>query len=155
RHRLRLGSLRHDPGGAGRLDAGRRELALRRQHAAASRGRLTRMRGAAALYLCALLTAAAVPAVAADREHAGTAPMLFSSDAVQYDDELGLVVAKGHVEISQNDQTLLADTVTYNQRTDTITASGHVSLLQPTGDVVFADFVELHDDMREGFMRNL
>jgi LPS-assembly protein len=114
------------------------------------------MRRTAALCLCALLTAATVPAAAAEREHAaGTTPMLFSADEVQYDDELGLVVAKGHVEISQNDQTLLADTVTYNQRTDTITASGHVSLLQPTGDVVFADFVELHDDLREGFIRNL
>ena len=114
------------------------------------------MRGPAALYLCALLVAAAASAAAAERERgAGATPILFSADEVQYDDELGLVVAKGHVEISQNDQTLLADTVTYNQRTDTVTASGHVSLLQPTGDVVFADFVELHDDLREGFIRNL
>lgn len=113
------------------------------------------MRGTA-LCLCALLATAAVPAAAAERERAGSAaPMLFSADEVQYDDELGLVVARGHVEISQKDQTLLADVVTYNQRTDTITASGHVSLLQPTGDVIFADFVELRDNMREGFLRNL
>ena len=69
--------------------------------------------------------------------------------------ELGLIVANGHVEISQNDQVLLADTVTYNQRTDTVTASGHVSLLQPTGDIIFADFVELHDDMSDGFVKNV
>lgn len=114
------------------------------------------MRGAAVLCLCALLAAAALPAAAAGPERGGSGkPILFSADEVQYDDELGLVVAKGHVEISQNDQTLLADTVTYNQRTDTVTASGHVSLLQPTGDVIFADFIELHDDLREGFIRNL
>jgi LPS-assembly protein len=113
------------------------------------------MRGTA-LCLCALLATVAVPAAAAERERADSAaPMLFSADEVQYDDELGLVVAKGHVEISQKDQTLLADVVTYNQLTDTITASGHVSLLQPTGDVIFADFVELRDNMREGFLRNL
>ena len=111
---------------------------------------------AAVLCLSALLAAAAMPAAAAGPERGGSGnPILFSADEVQYDDELGLVVAKGHVEISQNEQTLLADTVTYNQRTDTVTASGHVSLLQPTGDVVFADFVELHDDLREGFIRNL
>ncbi|HEX7969708.1 MAG TPA: LPS assembly protein LptD [Stellaceae bacterium] len=110
----------------------------------------------AVLWLSALLAAASLPAAAATAERgAGRSPILFSADEVQYDDELGLVVAKGHVEISQNDQVLLADTVTYNERTDTITASGHVSLLQPTGDVVFADFVELHDDMRDGFVRNL
>ncbi|HET7593827.1 MAG TPA: LPS assembly protein LptD [Stellaceae bacterium] len=114
------------------------------------------MRGLAVLCLSAVLATAAVPAVAAGPERTTSgSPILFSADEVQYDDELGLVVAKGHVEISQNDQTLLADTVTYNQRTDTVTASGHVSLLQPTGDVIFADFVELHDDLREGFIRNL
>ena len=47
----------------------------------------------------------------------------------QYDDQLALTVAKGHVEISQGGEVLLADTVSYNQRTDTVTASGHVSLL--------------------------
>src|SRR5512135_168992 len=81
-------------------------------------------------------------------------PVLFLADEVQYDQELGLVVAKGHVELSQQDQILLADTVTYNQRTDTVTASGHVSLLQPTGEVLFGDFVELHDQMRDGFIQN-
>ncbi len=114
------------------------------------------MRGLAVLCLSALLAAAAAPAAAVGPERGRSSnPMLFSADEVQYDDELGLVVAKGHVEINQNDQTLLADTVTYNQRTDTVTASGHVSLLLPTGDVVFADFLELHDDLREGFIRNL
>jgi LPS-assembly protein len=82
-------------------------------------------------------------------------PLAFSADEVQYDEDLGLVVARGHVELSQNDQILLADTVTYNQRTDTITASGHVSLLQPSGDILFADYVELHDDMRDAFLQNL
>jgi LPS-assembly protein len=115
------------------------------------------MRGVAVLCLSALLAGAAMPAAAASPERGAGSnnPMLFSADEVQYDDELGLVIAKGHVEVSQNDQTLLADTVTYNQRTDSVTASGHVSLLQPTGDVVFADFVELHDNLREGFIRNL
>ena len=81
--------------------------------------------------------------------------MLFSADEVQYDEDLGLIVAKGNVELTQRDQILLADTVTYNQRTDTATASGHVSILQPTGDIVFADYVELHDNMREGFLQNV
>lgn len=85
----------------------------------------------------------------------GEAPVLFVADEVQFDQELGLVVATGHVELSQKDQILLADTVTYNQRTDTVTASGHVSLLQPTGEVVFGDYVELRNDMRDGFITNI
>jgi LPS-assembly protein len=82
-------------------------------------------------------------------------PVLFSADEVQYESQLGLVIAKGHVELSQEQQILLADTVTYNEQTDTATASGHVSLLQPTGEVVFADYMELHDNMRDGFLKNV
>ncbi|MBV9967778.1 MAG: LPS-assembly protein LptD [Alphaproteobacteria bacterium] len=83
------------------------------------------------------------------------APVLFQADEVQYDEQLGLTVAKGHVEISQGGQILLADMVSYNQRTDTITASGHVSLLDPSGDIVFADFMELRDSMKDAFVQNI
>jgi LPS-assembly protein len=83
------------------------------------------------------------------------APIVFQADEVEYDDQLALTVAKGHVEISQGGEVLLADTVSYNQRTDTITASGHVSLLSPTGEVVFADFMELRDSMNNIFAQNV
>ncbi|HEV3176290.1 MAG TPA: LPS assembly protein LptD [Stellaceae bacterium] len=82
-------------------------------------------------------------------------PVLFVADEIQQDEQLGLVVAKGHVEFSQKDQTLLADIVTYNQRTNLVTASGHVSLLDPSGSVVFGDYMELTDDMRDGFIQNV
>ena len=83
------------------------------------------------------------------------APVLFQSDEVEYDEQLGLTVARGHVEISQGGEVLLADTVSYNQRTGTITASGHVSLVQPTGEVVFSEFIELRDSMNTGFAQNV
>jgi LPS-assembly protein len=83
------------------------------------------------------------------------APVVFRADEVEYDDQLALTVARGHVEISQSGRVLLADTVTYNQRTDTVTASGNVSFLQPTGEIVFADFMELRDSMNEGFARSV
>jgi LPS-assembly protein len=82
-------------------------------------------------------------------------PVLFLADEIQQDDQLGLVVAKGHVEFSQKDQTLLADVVTYNQKTNLVTASGHVSLMDPSGEVVFGDYMELTDDMRDGFVQNV
>ncbi|GGF25245.1 LPS-assembly protein LptD [Aliidongia dinghuensis] len=84
-----------------------------------------------------------------------TVPVLFSADEVNYDDEYGLVIARGNVEISQGNRTLLADMVSYNQRTDTVTASGHVSMLQETGDIVFGNYVELTDSMREGFIQDV
>jgi LPS-assembly protein len=83
------------------------------------------------------------------------APILFQADEVQYDDQLALTIAKGHVEISQGGEVLLADTVSYNQRSDTVSASGHVSLLMPTGEVMFADFIELRDSMNNAFAQNV
>jgi LPS-assembly protein len=89
------------------------------------------------------------------QQDGGKPPMLVTADELQYDQDLGLVVAKGHVELSQNDEVMLADTVTYNQRTDTVTASGNVSMTQPTGDVAFADYMELHNDFRDGFIKDV
>ena len=82
-------------------------------------------------------------------------PVLFNANEVQYDQDLSLIVARGNVEISQNDQVLLADTVTYNQRSDTVTASGHVSLLTPSGEIVFAEYMELTHELRDGFVKDV
>src|SRR5947208_14312164 len=101
--------------------------------------------GAVVAWLCATAPAAAQFSAGGHRERG--APVLFQADEVQYDDQLGLTIAKGHVEISQGGEVLLADQVGYNQRTDTITASGHVSLLESTGEVAFADFMELGASM--------
>jgi LPS-assembly protein len=82
-------------------------------------------------------------------------PVLFSADDVNYDDQLGITTARGNVEITQGGRTLLADVVSYNERTDTVTASGHVTILQETGETVFANYVELTDEMRDGFIKDV
>ena len=69
--------------------------------------------------------------------------------------KIGLVVATGNVEFTQSGRTLLADSVTYNQRTDTMTASGNISLVEPTGEVIFADHIELTGSMRDGVIENM
>jgi len=105
--------------------------------------------------LAVLALAGEVRAAGNEARPTTSQPLLFTADEVQYDQDLGLTVAKGNVEISEGDQILLADTVTYNQRTDTVTATGHVSLMQPTGDIAFADFMELHDNLRDGFIKDI
>jgi LPS-assembly protein len=59
------------------------------------------------------------------------------------------------VEISQGERVLHADSVSYNLRDDIVTASGNVTLLDPDGEVVFADYVELTGDLREGFIKDI
>jgi LPS-assembly protein len=82
-------------------------------------------------------------------------PIVFMADELRVDQDLSLVVAKGNVEIAQGRRRVLADTVTYNQRTDMITAAGNVSLLEPTGEVIFANYVELTDQMNDAFAREI
>ena len=80
-------------------------------------------------------------------------PAVLQADEVEYQDDREVVVARGNVEISQGERILLADQVSYNLQTDVITAEGNVSLLQPTGEVAFADYVEITGDLREGALR--
>ena len=82
-------------------------------------------------------------------------PVLFKADQLRNEQHLGLVVATGNVELSQGARTLLADSVTYNRREDTVMATGNVSLLEPTGEVIFADRVNLTGDLRNGLIENM
>ncbi len=75
-------------------------------------------------------------------------PVLLKADQLRHERKLGIVVGRGNVEISQGDRILRADTVSYNQKTDILTATGNVVLLEPTGDITFADFVELSGDFK-------
>jgi len=82
-------------------------------------------------------------------------PALISADQVSYDESLEVVTASGNVEISQGGRVLLADSISYNLRNDVVIASGNITLLEPTGEVIFAQYVELTDDLREGFVRDI
>jgi LPS-assembly protein len=110
------------------------------------------------LGLLGLVVFAAPPAAAQDEKSSRTnrnAPIVLRADEVEYDSQLALFVARGNVQVTQNGMVLLADTVTYNQRTDTITASGHVTLTQPTGEIMFAQYLELRDAMTQGFANDV
>ena len=120
-------------------------------HAAAS-GR--RLMGFVRLIPAVLaLTLLVTGTVAVAQEIDPETPVLLSADELSFDEDLGLATARGNVEIVQGERVLNADAVTYNQRDNIVTASGNVVLLEPTGEVLFAEFAELTDDMREGFLR--
>ncbi len=82
-------------------------------------------------------------------------PALISADEVTFDEDLNIVTASGNVEISQGERIVKADAVSYNINTKVVSATGNVALLEPTGDVLFAEYVELTDDLGEGFIRDI
>tara|TARA_R110002110_G_scaffold284986_1_gene499128 strand:- start:105267 stop:107396 length:2130 start_codon:yes stop_codon:yes gene_type:complete len=104
----------------------------------------------AAICLLAMV-ASGPPAFAQDVD--SEQPVLMTADDLSFDEDLGTATARGNVEIVQGERILNADAVTYNQRDDIVTATGNVVLLEPTGEVLFAEFAELTSDMREGFLR--
>ncbi len=95
------------------------------------------------------------PACLAQDATSGKSPVLITADQVTYDRDLGIVVASGHVEVSQEDRVLKADTLTYNERQKTVSASGNVALLDNTGNIAFADYMELSQDLKNGVIQNI
>lgn len=79
---------------------------------------------------------------------------LLEADEVEYDQNTDTVTARGAVEISQNDRVLRADAISYNRRNGVVTAAGNIALLEPTGDVMFGDYLQVTSDFKEAIVEN-
>lgn len=82
-------------------------------------------------------------------------PVDFTADRLQHDEDKQTVTAIGNVELIQSERVLKADKMIYNLSTDVVIAEGHVVLMEPNGDVHFADKVQFSDKMRSGFVEGL
>jgi LPS-assembly protein len=130
---------------------------------------LRRGNGVAALPRVGLVAAILVAAGAVRPLHAQSAftqsgpsapvhsdqPVTFTADSVEYDRDQSLVTATGHVEAWQNDHVLHADKVTFDRNTSVLAAYGHVVLMEPDGEIMFADYAEMNQGMKEGVLRDM
>ncbi|MBB2197537.1 LPS-assembly protein LptD [Gluconacetobacter sp. 1c LMG 22058] len=82
-------------------------------------------------------------------------PVTFQADTVSYDNAQGIVTWSGNVQIWQNDHVLRADTVTYDRTTGIAAARGNVAIVEADGTVLFSDYAELSNGMRDGIMTRL
>jgi LPS-assembly protein len=82
-------------------------------------------------------------------------PVTFTADQVEYDRENALVIASGHVEAWQNEHILRADRITFDRNTGVAAAHGNVVLLEPSGEVLFADYAEMSQNMRDGVLKDM
>ncbi len=82
-------------------------------------------------------------------------PVAFTADNFEYDRATGIVTASGHVEAWQNDHVLRADKITFDRNTNVAAASGNVVIVEPDGQVLFADYAELTQGMREGVLKDM
>lgn len=95
----------------------------------------------------ATTTAPTAPGAAAEE---GETPVQLTADQITYDRELGIVSAKGRVEIVQEGRMLVADQVSYNLKQDIVSASGNVVLNEPKGETLYTNYFELTGDLKEG-----
>lgn len=83
------------------------------------------------------------------------AQMLLQADQLVYDNDAEVVTAKGNVQIDYDGYNLVAEKVTYNQKTKRIVAMGKVEILEPDGNKIYADHIDITDDFGDGFLNAL
>ena len=93
---------------------------------------------------------AAAPVAPATAEE--NPPVALESEEIGYDQEHHIVIARGKVEAAQGNYVLMADQVTYYQLRNLVVAEGNVVMMQPSGEVLFADQATLKDDMKVGII---
>jgi LPS-assembly protein len=82
-------------------------------------------------------------------------PVTFTAEQVEFDETTDTVTARGRVEAWQGQRVLRADTFTYNRATGIATATGNVVLIEPEGQVLFAERAELSGGMRDAVLEGL
>ena len=105
-----------------------------------------------------LLVAAALSARPIDRARttgARQGPGPAAGRPHQLDRKTNVVTAEGNVDVVQGGRHLFADVLHYDQNANTIDAEGNVTLLEPNGDALYADRLELSDDFKNGVAQQL
>ena len=105
--------------------------------------------------LASAVLAGGAPAAARIAGVLDEGPVLLSADTLAYDRDSGVATAAGGVELTSGDRILRADAVSYDERRDLVVARGGVAILEPSGDVLFAEYAELSDGLRNGFMSKI
>jgi LPS-assembly protein len=107
-------------------------------------------------WLLALVALFAVlPVARAQQQDPRLAQTLLLADRMDYDSKTRVVTAEGHVEVIQGDRHLWADRLRYDQNADRIDAEGNVTLLEPSGEALYADQLTLTGDLKNGVAKQL
>ena len=83
------------------------------------------------------------------------AQMFLESDELIYDDASNTVAAVGNVQIAYDGYTLVAERVTYDRASGRVLAQGAVEIVEPNGNRVFAQEIDVTDDFQNGFVSAL
>jgi LPS-assembly protein len=131
--------------------------------AAGNRGILGTLGGAllSAVAACGLILPSAGPILAQSsvdgsviKPPPGTKMLLTASELV-YDQDSKTVTAVGGVQIHYGGYKLVAKRVEYNQATGRMTAIGDIEMIEPNGNRIYGDKVDVTDNFANGFIEAL
>jgi len=105
------------------------------------------------LFLIGIISFISVSGHASTTKETLSSPLLLKADELRHEEELGIVVAEGHVVASNGHQIVEADRLIYNKKLNMITATGDVFLYEEDGSVVKSNYVELSDNFKEVFLQ--
>ncbi|WP_182085697.1 LPS-assembly protein LptD [Aureimonas sp. ME7] len=81
--------------------------------------------------------------------------LFLEADTVTYDSDKQVVTAAGGVQIDYGAYKLVARNIVYDQASRRLVASGDVELVEPTGNRIYADSIDVTDDFANGFVQAL
>ncbi len=113
--------------------------------------------------VCALVAASALgtvtPAIAQSTlpgiEAPADARMLLTANELIYNNDTEVVIATGGVQIDYANYNLVANRVEYDQKTGRMRAYGRVQILEPDGNTISAEEIDITDNFADGFVNAL
>jgi LPS-assembly protein len=115
----------------------------------------------------ALLTSAAVltyglmasPAFAqggiVSQEETDDSKLLLTANDLTYNRDTQRIIASGVVRLNYAGYRMVAQRVEYNQETGRVVARGNIELIEPDGNRIYADELDVTDDFAQGFVNTL
>nr|WP_280518895.1 LPS-assembly protein LptD [Shinella curvata] len=112
--------------------------------------------------MCAIVSGSALPAQAQAPNIGAMEPnlpddakLLLAANELVYNNDTDKVIARGAVQINYGGYKLVARQVEYDQKTGRLRAVGNIELIEPTGNRVYGDEMDLSDDFANGFINAL
>ena len=113
----------------------------------------------AGVAVCALAFADGQPAFAQSPDIEQLSPnipddakLILAANELVYNQDSEKVIARGAVQINYGGYKLVARQVEYDQQSGRLTATGEIEFIEPTGNRIYADTLNLSDDFANGFV---
>lgn len=82
-------------------------------------------------------------------------PIVITADQIVFDTVKKQTTAVGNAEVSRGQRRLIADSIRYDERSGKVFAKGNIVLIEPTGDAIYGDEMEITGDLRDGVVKGV